>query len=563
VTAAVVGAVGLAYAAPANGATNLAQKLGTAGCVTETGSSGACQLGRGLVGSTAIALSPEGNNAYVASSTWNSLSVIDRNTTDGTLTPIQSQAGCFYSNSPTFASEYNLCTKVRQLAEASAVAVSPDGKNVYVAAPSDSAVVVFNRDPATGELTMSSGADGCVNVDGSSNCSPGRALDTATALTVSPDGKNVYVASSGENGGIAIFDRDPSTGALTQKSGALGCIDETGASSCTVGPNQILGALAVTLSPDDKTLYVVSATRQAVTIYSRDTTTGDLAALPAPGGCVKESGGTGCETGVAMIHPVSITVSSDGDTAYVAGQQSHSIAIFDRDPATGELTQKPGTAGCISEGGFSDPMQAGTLGVCQSGVAMRGISSIAILPDGSALYAAAQNSSGLDVFARAPDGTVTQRPGKAGCITDTGYENPSWPWTAGACAQASPLQSADEVIASSDGEHVYTVAPGGNSGVGIFDVVQEPSFAPPPPPPPPGNGRATQCEQALASLGEAQRHIKLAEGAIHRQRRAITKAKGVRAKRKLRRAIKRNRRKVKRWSHSAGSAHQEIAASCG
>src|SRR5262249_1500358 len=178
---------------------------------------------------------------------------------------------------------------------------------------------------------------------------------------------------------------------------------------------------------------------------------------------MRQGGGPGCESGIAMLHPVSITVSSDGDTAYIAGQQSHSIAIFDRDPATGELTQKPGSAGCISEGGLSDPLQAGTQGACQSGVAMRGISSIAIPADGSALYATAQDSSGLDVFARATDGTITQRPATAGCITETGYENPSFPWTAGACAKASPLEGASEAIASSDGRHVYTVAPGGNS----------------------------------------------------------------------------------------------------
>ena len=46
------------------------------------------------------------------------------------------------------------------------------------------------------------------------------------------------------------------SGTLTQKSGALGCINETGASSCTVGPNQLLGAQAVTLSPD---VYEVQA----------------------------------------------------------------------------------------------------------------------------------------------------------------------------------------------------------------------------------------------------------------------------------------------------------------
>jgi hypothetical protein len=137
------------------------------------------------------------------------------------------------------------------------------------------------------------------------------------------------------------------------------------------------------------------------------------------------------------------------------------------------------------------------------------------------------------------------------------------PWTAGACAQASPLQSANEVIASSDGEHVYTVAPSGNGGVGIFDVVGEPPpGGPPPSSPSPGRGRAAQCEEALSSLREAQRDIKLAESAIRRQSRARKKAKRVRAKQNLRQAIRRNRRQIKHWSRSAGSAHREISTFC-
>jgi 6-phosphogluconolactonase (cycloisomerase 2 family) len=558
-------ALGLVSVPGASAATNLTQKPGTAGCVTETGTSGECQVGRGLVGAAAIALSPDGASAYVASSSWNSIAVLTRNPVDGTLTPIQNPAGCFYSNSSTFMSVYNICTKVRELAGAADVAVSPDGKNVYVASPSDSAVAIFSRIPTSGELALSSGSDGCVNADGSNSCVAGRALGGATSVTVSPDGASAYVASSGPDGGIAIFDRDPTTGDLTQKSGALGCINETGADGCMTGPNQILGALDVTLSPDGKTLYVVSSTRNAVTIYSRDTTSGDLTPLAAPGGCLTRDGGSGCETGVAMIAPVSITVGPDGDTAYVAGERSDSIAIFDRDPATGELTQKAGTAGCISNTGFSDPMQTGTLGACQDDTAMDGIDSVAILPDGSALYATAQNSSGVDVFERAPDGTLTQRPGTAGCITETGYENTSLPWTAGICGDGSALQSANEVIASADGKHAYTVALDG--GVGIFDVVQPPSMqrSPPTPPPPPAtdNGNALQCELARTDLSQAQHHIKLAQSAIDWQKRALANADSSRAKHKLRRAIRKNRGKIKLWSGREASAEQGVMGLCG
>ncbi len=87
-------ALALVFVPGATAATNLSQKAGTAGCITETGTAGECQDGRGLVGAASIALSPDGNNAYVASSTWNSLSVLTRNPVDGTLAPIQSQAGC-------------------------------------------------------------------------------------------------------------------------------------------------------------------------------------------------------------------------------------------------------------------------------------------------------------------------------------------------------------------------------------------------------------------------------------------------------------------------------------
>src|ERR1700712_3738491 len=43
------------------------------------------------------------------------------------------------------------------------------------------------------------------------------------AIAISPDGRNVYVAASGSNA-IAVFDRSRSTGALTQPKGKRGCV---------------------------------------------------------------------------------------------------------------------------------------------------------------------------------------------------------------------------------------------------------------------------------------------------------------------------------------------------
>ncbi len=65
---------------------------------------------------------------------------------------------------------------------ASSVTVSPDGKHVYVSAYNADAVAWFTRDSGTGALTYG---------DRYSNTN----IDYASSVTVSPDGKHVYVAA--------------------------------------------------------------------------------------------------------------------------------------------------------------------------------------------------------------------------------------------------------------------------------------------------------------------------------------------------------------------------------
>ena len=127
--------------------------------------------------------------------------------------------------------------------------------------------------------------------------------------------------------------------------------------------------------------------------------------------------------------------------------------------------------------GQSDPMQAGTLGGVRERCRDGGIDSIAVLPDGSALYATASESDGVVVFERAADGTISQRPGTAGCITETGFEDADLSFTEGVCQDGRALLAADGVIASEDGKHVYTTARFG--GVDTFDVVAPPAPEPP------------------------------------------------------------------------------------
>ncbi len=79
---------------------------------------------------------------------------------------------------------------------ARSVTVSPDGAHVYAAGVSDDAVAVFSRDPGTGALTFVEGLrDGGDGVAG---------LFGAFSVTVSPDGAHVYAAGQFDNA-VAVF----------------------------------------------------------------------------------------------------------------------------------------------------------------------------------------------------------------------------------------------------------------------------------------------------------------------------------------------------------------------
>jgi hypothetical protein len=184
---------------------------------------------------------------------------------------------------------------------------------------------------------------------------------------------------------------------------------------------------------------------------------------------------------------------------------------------------------------------------------MDGPDSIAILPDGSALYAATENSDGLAVFERNADGTIVQRPGNAGCITDSGYEDENLYWTAGACGDGSALLGASDVVASEDSEHAYTAARLG--GVGIFDVVPPPA-ALPAPVEPARSGSAPpvspECVIAKASLRRDERLLAVARHSVGKKARSRDPS-----------AVRRAKRLVKRRRVAAQLAKGRARSLCG
>src|SRR3954452_5875794 len=92
------------------------------------------------------------------------------------------------------------CKRAGGLAGARSAVLSPDQRQVYVAAPGAGGISVFARDAGSGELSFLScvtatGGDGRIGTDGL--CAHADGLVGARALAFSPDGRFAYVAADG------------------------------------------------------------------------------------------------------------------------------------------------------------------------------------------------------------------------------------------------------------------------------------------------------------------------------------------------------------------------------
>jgi 6-phosphogluconolactonase (cycloisomerase 2 family) len=344
----------------------------------------------GLAGARSVAVSPDGNHLYVVGSWDSAVAVFSRDGATGALTFVEVHKdtdpgvdGLFY---------------------ASLVAVSPDGRHVYVASQEDGAVAVFSRDGATGALSF---------VEVVKDTDPGvDGLAGARSVAVSPDGSHVYAASTYDNA-VAAFSRDGATGALTfvemQQDGA-GDVDG------------LDGAVSVAVSPDGSHVYVAGINDDAVAVFGRDGSTGALTFVEVH----KDT-----DPGVDGLYGAwSVTVSPDGGQVYVAADTSNAVAVFSRDGSTGALT-------------FVEREKDHVDGVD----GLNGAALVAVSPDGSHVYVAGSDDDALAVFSR---------DGSTGALTFVQARR-----------SVDGLDGAVSVAVSPDGFHVY-VAGNDDDAVTVF-----------------------------------------------------------------------------------------------
>jgi DNA-binding beta-propeller fold protein YncE len=358
---------------------------------------------------------------------------------------------------------------------AQAVVVSPDGKNVYVVDGSDASISEFARGP-DGSLTQLANSNNCIAQSGStSSCGNKTAngLDFPGAIAISPDGKSVYVAGEDSNfvGAIAVLARN-ADGSLSPR----GCIGENAAqagasSSCASTGHGLDTPAAVEVSPDGNSVYVADSALSSVAWLTR-AADGSLSQSGGAANCLQESGanpflrGPDCspETAHGLSGADSLSISSDGHNVYAGG--SGSIAELARN-ADGSLTQLSGANNCIEEHGGSD---CGT----ETGLGLRRIVSLDISPDGRNLYSSAGDYTGaLAEFMRNADGSLTQLSGANSCIEENPSGDGTQAAEGCGTNTGHGLGSGGTLAVSPDGANVYVGATGDDCNSPCHNAVAE------------------------------------------------------------------------------------------
>jgi len=209
-----------------------------------------------------------------------------RNTTTGELT---------------FVAKYPRNTNTGFFVNGSTPQTTRNGRFLYMSCFIDDALTVFSRDTTTGTLTvLENHIDGQSGVDG---------LDGAAIIALSPDEKNIYVASVLEDA-VSVFDRDTSTGLLTFRE-----VHKNNLNGVT-GLNY---ANQIKVSPNGQFVYAVGRDDTKLVTFSRNSTTGALTFVSA----------------YNIPYPSSFDISNNGEFGVIGTAADSSVHILSFNQTTG------------------------------------------------------------------------------------------------------------------------------------------------------------------------------------------------------------------------------------
>lgn len=338
----------------------------------------------GLIGADAAVVSPDGRQVFVSSTTRDAVAVFDRDPNSGSL---------------------NFRTVFREgvdgvdgLEAAESIAISPDGKQIFVAGRDSDALAVFDRDIDSGSLTFNTSfKDGIDGIDG---------LEAAESVAISPDGSQIFVVGR-EDDALAVFERNANSGELTFN---------TTFKDNTNGVDGLDSPSSVTTSPDGRQIFVTSTADRALAVFDRDSSTGDLTF-----NTVFKDNTNGIDK---LALPIAVAVSPDGRQVLVASKEN-ALSIFDRDAISGELT-------------FNSVLEGSSQGVGLP-------DDVTVSPDGKQVFVTSRSYDALSVLDRDPD---------SGELTfDTIFQE--------GAEGVEGLQFVSSVVISPDGKQVFTAGPAG------------------------------------------------------------------------------------------------------
>ena len=188
----------------------------------------------------------------------------------------------------------------------SRIAVSPDGRLLFVTAREDDALSVWRVDSARGMLTQSDAH--CKNVF---NCpggtgSVGRGLDGASAVVASPDGNLLFVTAFDRENALSVWRVNAAAGTVVH---GRRYTDST----------NLPRPRSMTISPDGRLLFVASQTSSGnpLSVWRVDTAGASLSLVRG----YRDGGGIS-----GLRNPVGLAVTND--LLFVAGHNSNALSVW-------------------------------------------------------------------------------------------------------------------------------------------------------------------------------------------------------------------------------------------